>query len=59
MQKLGLSGRGLQEKRKGRDTLKEKIFYVKPIPDNIKVSDFVEVEIDLEKMVELSGKKSK
>lgn len=39
--------------------MKEKIFYVKPIPDNIKVSDFVEVEIDLEKMVELSGKKSK
>lgn len=32
---------------------KTKVFYVKPIPDDAKLSDFTEEEIDLEKSVEL------
>ncbi len=36
-------------------TYKTKVFYVKPVPDDAKLSDFTEEEIDMEKRVALPG----
>jgi len=61
MAKLGLSAHVLPEKKRKQSTSrKDEVFYVKPIPSDVKLEDFNwDAPIDLDKVIRISKRKAK